>query len=112
MIIDKPWGHEEIIKNNGRYVIKKLYINPKSKLSTQYHEKKIETMLLLEGECVLHTQSDSYNKLNYMKVDKFYFIPARLTHYLITAESSAVVLEISTPELDDVVRLKDDYGRI
>ena len=98
--VDKPWGHELIWARTDRYVGKILHVKAGEVLSLQYHNFKDETMHVLSGELILRTQPD--NKLAH--------IPARLIHQ-IEAVVDSDVLEVSTPEIDDLVRIQDRYGR-
>ena len=104
--IEKPWGYEEIIEETKTHVIKRLVLNPNSQLSLQYHNKKIETMFLVDGLARLELGSDLY----IMELMKPYYIKPFSIHRL-SSWSGAKVIEVSTTELDDVVRLEDSYGR-
>lgn len=109
--IDKPWGHEEIIEHNDRYVVKKLHIDAGHRLSLQYHEKKHETLLLIWGEVNLNigTKEDELQPIIMYPGTHQVIVPG--TIHQIAAVQDSIIIECSTPELDDVVRLKDDYGR-
>ena len=109
--VPKPWGHETIWARSDRYVGKILHINAGQELSVQYHDKKDETVHLLSGEIAYRVQSDS-NVLEDVKLklgESFRITPG--TIHQIAALTDCDVLEVSTPELDDVVRLSDRYGR-
>ena len=106
-IVDKPWGREEWIVLNDKYCLKRMYVNKNSKLSLQYHEKKKETMILEEGLCDLLLN----DKMILMEKDKAYTINPKDVHRLL-AHKDSVILEVSTPEVDDVVRVEDDYDRL
>lgn len=109
--VDKPWGHELIFAHTDRYVGKILHIEPGSALSLQYHEIKDETLHLLQGEYELEVEENGEMVRHRMKPGDTYHIPVNTRHRMTTAESSCDILEVSTPELDDVVRLEDRYGR-
>jgi mannose-6-phosphate isomerase-like protein (cupin superfamily) len=102
MIISKPWGAEKVLVNNGRYVIKKIFVKEGHRLSLQYHKAKDETLLVWKGKVMLGTDIKG--------VGTIINIPHN-THHRIEALKDTVIYEVSTPELDDVVRLEDDYGR-
>jgi mannose-6-phosphate isomerase len=109
--VPKPWGYETIWARSDRYVGKILHINAGQELSVQYHNKKDETAYLLSGEIAYRVQSDS-NVLEDVKLklgESFRITPG--TIHQIVALTDCDVLEVSTPELDDVVRLSDRYGR-
>jgi mannose-6-phosphate isomerase-like protein (cupin superfamily) len=114
-VIPKPWGHELIIEQNDKYVVKQLFVKPNSRLSLQYHEEKIETMFLVAGKGFLEVTDvndrDSVMSVG-MKTLIPYHISRRMVHRLFTKDESCLVVEVSSTELDDVVRLSDDYGRI
>jgi mannose-6-phosphate isomerase len=105
-VIQKPWGREEWLVLNDKYCLKRLYIEKGHKLSLQYHEVKKETMFLEEGLCDLVFNGTVY----LMKKDTPYTIIPGDVHRLI-AHSDTIILEVSSPEVDDVVRVEDDYDR-
>lgn len=109
----KPWGHEEILLQTEDLVVKKIYVKPNSSLSLQYHEEKTETMFLVSGEGWLEKRKPcgSAVHLGLRKLVPQY-IPATVVHRLYTNDSDCVVVEVSSTELDDVVRLEDLYGRV
>ena len=108
--VPKPWGHETIWAHTDRYVGKILHIKAGQALSVQYHERKDETVYLLSGELIYWVQQDGEMKdMKLRKGESFRITPGTI-HYM-EAVTDVDVLEASTPELDDVVRLKDRYGR-
>jgi mannose-6-phosphate isomerase len=108
--VDKPWGHELIWAEAGSYVGKILHIKAGQKLSRQYHNKKEETFLVQTGEMDLEIGSGADLKTIRMKaLDTFHCVPK--TIHRMVAVTDVDVVEVSTPELDDVVRLEDVYGR-
>ena len=109
--VPKPWGHETIWAQSDRYVGKILHINAGQELSVQYHNKKDETVHLLSGEIVYRVQSDAdlLEDVQLKLGESFRITPG--TIHQIVALTDCDVLEVSTPELDDVVRLSDKYGR-
>ncbi len=108
--IDKPWGYELIWARASRYVGKILHVNQGESLSLQYHEKKEETLYLIRGLVQLTLRSDSEEKIVEMREGQSFHIPPRLIHRMKALEDSDIA-EVSTTELDDVVRLEDRYGR-
>lgn len=110
IITEKPWGHEELLVN-GPYVVKKLHVNKGHKLSLQYHEVKHETLIVLSGNVWLW-YGDDRRSLNGIRLHPgFVEVITPGTVHRIEAEEDSIILECSTTELDDVVRLHDDYGR-
>jgi mannose-6-phosphate isomerase len=108
--VEKPWGYELIWAETERYVGKILHIREGQKLSRQYHQKKDETFLVQSGEMDLEIGTGAEAKTLRMKaLDSFHCQPK--TVHRMVAVSDVDVIEVSTPELDDVVRLEDAYGR-
>lgn len=110
--VEKPWGYELIWAKTDRYVGKILHIEPGHLLSLQYHERKDETIFVLTGEIVFRVQEQSSDELveRPMREGEAYRVTPGTVHQM-EAVVSTDLLEVSTPELDDVVRLKDRYGR-
>ncbi len=109
--IEKPWGCELVLAHTTRYAGKILCIRGGHRLSLQHHERKDETLFLLGGAIELELEGETGERLRqWMARDVSYHVPPGRRHRL-TARTDARVLEISTPELDDVVRWEDDYGR-
>jgi len=108
--VDKPWGHELIWAHTERYVGKILHINKGESLSYQYHRVKDETIQLLSGAMEMDLETDGVKaKISLKPGDCLHIVPG-MKHRMIAVEICDV-LEVSTPELDDVVRLEDRYGR-
>jgi mannose-6-phosphate isomerase len=109
--VPKPWGWEKIWAHTDRYVGKILHINAGHALSVQYHTRKDETVYLLAGDLKYWVRDASGEMLDVrLKVGDAYRITPGTVHYM-EAVSDCDILETSTPDLDDVVRLKDRYGR-
>lgn len=108
--VEKPWGYELIWARTDRYVGKILHIEPGHVLSLQYHTKKDETIYVLKGEIILRIQQDGRLTERTMRVGESYHIAPPTVHQF-EAVTATDLLEASTPEIDDVVRLKDRYGR-
>ena len=109
--VSKPWGHELIWAHTDRYVGKILHIKAGESLSLQYHLKKDETIMVLSGKLRFEHFSDGQEPQTTDLSPRVPFhITPGLRHRMIALEDTEVV-EVSTPELDDVVRLSDRYGR-
>jgi quercetin dioxygenase-like cupin family protein len=109
--VEKPWGYEIIWAKTDRYVGKILHIEPGHVLSLQYHNKKDESIYVLSGEIILRLQEgETLNERRMRKGDAFHVTPKQVHQF--EAVVAADLLEASTPEIDDVVRLKDRYGRV
>ena len=108
--VDKPWGHEVIWAETARYVGKILSIRAGQRLSRQYHRVKEETLMVQTGEMDLEIGEAAAVEVRRMKAgDVFHVLPGTIHRMIGVTDVS--VIEVSTPELDDVVRLEDVYGR-
>ena len=110
--IEKPWGHELIWAHTDRYVGKILHVQAGHFVSYQYHDHKDETMHVLSGEVILRlwADRDAPPSERVMRPGESVHVTP-FTIHSIEAVVDSDVLEASTPELDDVVRLRDLYGR-
>ncbi|HUG28563.1 MAG TPA: cupin [Gemmatimonadales bacterium] len=110
--VEKPWGYELIWARTDRYVGKILHVTAGHVLSCQYHNLKDETMHVLSGELILRTWAAEGAPVDErpFRAGESVHIPALMIHQ-IEAVVDSDVLEASTPELDDLVRLNDRYGR-
>ena len=106
--IDKPWGHEVIWAETEGYVGKLLCINAGHRLSKQYHEKKEETVYVIKGILYNYEADGTITKVY---PGQALHINVGQIHRFGANESNVEVVEVSTPYLDDVVRLEDDYDR-
>jgi len=109
--VPKPWGYELIFAKTDRYVGKILHVNRGESLSLQYHEMKEETLYVVEGELRLTIEQDGDRREILLKKGEAFHIPPRMIHRM-EAVADTDVAEVSTTELDDVVRLEDRYGRV
>ena len=108
--VPKPWGHETIWAHTDAYVGKILHIKANQALSVQYHNIKDETILLWKGKLLFEIQRDGQlTKHEVLPGERFHVTPG--TVHRMTAIEDCDVIEVSTPELDDVVRIEDRYGR-
>jgi len=110
-VFDKPWGHERLWAWTDAYVGKLLHVRAGESLSLQYHERKDETIHVLRGRMVFLVGA-SEDEMEEVALDEgmsFRIQPG--TRHRMTAVSECDLLEVSTPELDDVVRIEDRYGR-
>jgi mannose-6-phosphate isomerase len=109
--VDKPWGYEIRWAVTSRYLGKILHVNKGEALSLQYHERKDEWLLVSEGavDMEIGGLDGKLEKVRMRKGDSVHVPPH--TRHRITAVEDADIFEVSTPEIDDVVRLEDRYGR-
>ena len=111
-IINKPWGKEEDLEINDKYMLKKLTMFAGKKCSLQYHNQKKETIYILSGKLRIYkgeNEKELESKI-YLKGETITLDPGQI-HRMEGVEDS-VYLEASTPEMDDVVRILDDYNRV
>jgi mannose-6-phosphate isomerase len=109
--VDKPWGYELRWAVTDRYLGKVLHVNKGEALSLQYHELKDEWLLVTRGTVDMELGvEDGQLKTHRMREgDSVHLMP--LTRHRITAVEDSDIYEVSTPEIEDVVRLEDRYGR-
>lgn len=114
-VIQRPWGNERIIELNDKYCVKIITINNGHRLSLQYHEKKIETLVVLSGHGKVEIEGEKIQL--HVNCRPITIMPGQ-KHRICNPETGCqllndnlVILECSSPEVDDVVRLQDDYGR-
>jgi mannose-6-phosphate isomerase-like protein (cupin superfamily) len=108
--VAKPWGEEIIFAHTERYAGKVLKVRAGESLSLQYHERKDEALYLWEGRLRVHIERDGRVEDRVVEPGEALHFPPG-TRHRIEAIVDAVLFEVSTPELDDVVRLEDRYGR-
>jgi mannose-6-phosphate isomerase len=112
MRVKKPWGHEIRWAVNEKYLGKILYIEPGQKLSRQYHEIKDETVYVLSGTLILEIGDESELERYILSPGATRRITPNTIHRFAAPSDGCTLIEVSTPEIDDVVRLEDDYGRL
>jgi mannose-6-phosphate isomerase len=111
-IVDKPWGNERIWAHTDRYVGKVIFIKAGRRLSVQLHRQKDESILVLRGRLRLHRGDDLASlSTEILAPGEHRRIPTGLIHRFEALEEDVELIEVSTPELDDVIRLEDDFGR-
>ena len=109
--INKPWGGERIVAHTGRYALKDIFLKQGARSSLQSHERKLETILVLDGELELEVwdAEDRCLRETYRAGEAYTIEPG--TRHRVTALTDVRVIEASSPELDDVIRHQDDFGR-
>jgi mannose-6-phosphate isomerase len=108
--VEKPWGYELHWAKTDRYVGKLIHVNKGHALSLQYHNKKDETIFLFAGKLLYEIQEGGELVKIEMKPGDRIHVPPPTVHRM-TAIEDCDIFEVSTPEIDDVVRLEDRYGR-
>jgi mannose-6-phosphate isomerase len=110
--VEKPWGYELHWAKTERYVGKLIHVNAGHALSLQYHNQKDETIFLWAGRMLFEIREGDGEQLTKreMKPGEAVHITPKTVHRM-TAVTDCDIFEVSTPELHDVVRLEDRYGR-
>jgi mannose-6-phosphate isomerase-like protein (cupin superfamily) len=108
--VEKPWGYELHWAKTDRYVGKVLHIEAGHALSLQFHRRKDETILLWSGRMQFEVEQDGVRQQVDLEPGQAFHVAPGCIHRMIAIEDCDV-FEVSTPELDDVVRLEDRYGR-
>ena len=110
--VEKPWGYELIWAHTDRYVGKLIAIHAGKRLSLQYHQKKDEAIYVVQGRLRLHlADADGKIEIHEMGPGESWRICVGRTHRF-EAVNDVQLIEVSTPELEDVVRIEDDFGRV
>ena len=108
--VDKPWGYELRFARTERYCGKVLFIRAGHQLSLQYHERKDEAFLVHEGTLELVLGDAAHRRVDRLAAGEArHLVPGTIHRF--RAVTDCLLFEVSTPELEDVVRLEDDYGR-
>lgn len=110
-VISKPWGSETLLEVNDKYMFKLLFMKANHRCSLQYHERKLETIFVVEGELRIYTgvSQEELIAKSYFPGDAITLMPGEI--HRMEGVTDCKYLEASTPELDDVIRLMDDYNR-
>jgi len=110
-IVIKPWGEERWLELNSNYCYKVISINAGSRTSYQYHERKTETICIISGDAEVWLENDDGFVEKSKMVESDYFTVPPLRKHRVTAITDLVFHEVSTPEVEDVVRVEDDFNR-
>jgi mannose-6-phosphate isomerase-like protein (cupin superfamily) len=111
--VEKPWGFEVWFAITDRYAGKLIHINAGEQLSLQFHERKDESLLVLSGDLELELEdADGRLVVHRLRPGQCERIEPHQRHRMGAPDSAVELCEVSTPELDDVVRLQDRYGRV
>lgn len=111
VVVTKPWGSERIFAANGRYAGKLIAIHAGETLSYQYHRRKEETIHVLSGVLGMETESEGRRVVLELHPGETFHVAPGTRHRMFADKADVLVVEVSSPELDDVVRLEDRYGR-
>jgi len=108
---EKPWGYEFLFAHTSKYAGKLIFVKKGHRLSLQYHSKKDEAMLIYQGKALMEIEEPDGRRysLTLEPGQSIHLVP--FTKHRLQAVEDTTLFEVSTPELDDVTRLADDYGR-
>ncbi len=110
--IEKPWGFELLFAHTPKYAGKLIFVKKGHRLSLQYHKKKDESMYINEGKARIEVEGSDGRLVSSVAGPGYCIRIPPLTKHRLEAIEDTTLLEVSTPELEDVERLEDDYGRI
>lgn len=110
-VVKKPWGREEWLELNEVYCYKRLHINKGHQTSFQYHEHKIETNYLIKGKAEVWLENDAGEVIKHQMKAGDYFTVRPPKKHRIVALTDVILQEVSTPHVEDVIRLEDDTNR-
>ena len=110
-IVSKPWGQEEILKIAPKYVVKRITIQAGHRMSLQLHELKEETIYVLSGNLIVWSSIDFEDNETFCPGSVIHVPPRKIHRFGAPEQGDVIILECSTTELDDVIRLADDYNR-
>ena len=108
---EKPWGYELLLAHTPKYAGKLIFIKKGHRLSLQYHREKDESIYLYEGKAVVETEGSDGQLVRAVAQPGYCVRITPLVKHRLEAIEDTTLFEVSTPELDDVERLEDDYGR-
>ena len=110
--VEKPWGYERIWSQTETYVGKTLFIAAGKRLSLQKHLVKDESFLVLRGRLRLHLEdADGVVRISDLEPGEHRHVAVGRIHRYEAVDEDVELIEVSTPELEDVVRIEDDFGR-
>jgi quercetin dioxygenase-like cupin family protein len=110
-LVTKPWGSERIFAAGGSYAGKLISIRAGETLSYQYHRVKEETIHVLSGVLGMETEEDGARTVLALSPGETFHVSPGTRHRMFADGEDVLIVEVSSPELDDVVRLEDRYGR-
>jgi len=111
MKIIKPWGYEVILEHNPKYMVKKLFMRRGCRCSLQYHDQKCETIYVVSGILLVYIEHDTKSNFTSLRPGSYITINPGKIHRMMAVED-CIYIEASTPEINDVKRLGDDYNRM
>jgi len=111
-IVNKPWGYEKILQKGDRVVVKEMRISAGKRMSLQKHVKKEEIITVIFGYLIVWFSEDDQDSKILGQGESLLVKPGTIHRFGAADQTDVILIEASTPELDDVVRLADDFGRV
>ena len=109
--IEKPWGYELLLAHTSDYAGKLIFVKAGHRLSLQYHQDKDESMYIYQGKVLIDIEGDDGKLVQSVAEPGYCIRITPLTKHRLQAIEDTTIFEVSTPELEDVTRFEDDYGR-
>ncbi len=110
--IEKPWGFELLFAYTPKYAGKLIFVKKGNRLSLQYHKFKDQSMYLFQGKALIEIENEDGQLSKFVAQPGYHLqIPPHTKHRVAAIEDTTII-EVSTPELEDIERLEDDYHRI
>jgi mannose-6-phosphate isomerase len=108
---EKPWGYELLFAHTEKYAGHIIFVNKGGRFSLHYHKKLDETHYIFQGHAIMELEDASGNKTEVEATKGVCYRILPNTKHRLRALEDTVIFQASTPEIDDTVRLADDYGR-
>ena len=109
--IEKPWGFELLFAHTPKYAGKLIFVRAGHRLSLQYHKKKDESIYIYAGKALIEIERGDGQLVQTVAPPGYCLRIPPLTKHRLEAIEDTTLFEVSTPELEDIERLEDDYGR-
>lgn len=110
--VNKPWGYEKILQKGDRVVVKEMRISAGKRMSLQKHIQKEEIITVIFGYLIVWFSEDDQDSKILGQGESLLVKPGTIHRFGAADQTDVILIEASTPELDDVVRLADDFGRV
>ncbi len=110
--VEKPWGYEILFALTPKYAGKLIFVKKGHRLSLQYHKKKDESFYVLEGQAMIEIEGSDGQLIKSVARPGYHIRIPPLIKHRVAAITDTTIIEASTPEMDDIQRLEDDYNRV
>ncbi len=108
---EKPWGYELLFAHTPKYIGKVIFVKAGHRLSLQYHKEKDESMYIYKGKARIEIEGSDEQLVKWIAEPGYCLRIPPMTKHRVEAIEDTTLFEVSTPELEDVERVEDDYGR-